>query len=711
VRGGWIWMSLVVVVGLLAAAPSASAITKRALEVEVVTGPRDDVRCTIAADLHVPDGASRANPVPAIMGTNGFGGSKAEFDEMGPAFARRGYAFLSYSGLGFGGSTCKISLDDPDVDGKAGAQLLSFLAGTKPAKDGFRVDFVRRDGPGDPRVGMIGGSYGGQVQFAVAAQDGRMDAIVPQITWNDLSYSLTPNNTDLERGVTYRTPGVAKLDWPVLFFGVGVARGFENARQDPARLAPCPNFEDRVCRALVQAAGASYPDAETLDLLRGASVATYMERVRAPTLLVQGQTDNLFNLQEAVATYRALRAQGTPVKMLWRSAGHNGGSLGDAEFDQTDLEAAYESRMALEWLDFHLRGLGDRPVLDFSFFADFLPRPKDGDAAPAVGSVPAYPAARDERLFLSGAGALIADAGRVAAGRAPMAAVPAVAASGGGGFAPVPQGDGPGTSVAFQTAPLDRDVDVAGIPALDVRVDAPTFAGTQGADPAGRLVLVAKLVDVAPDGSETLPRDLVSAVRVADVTEPVRIELPGIVHRFAKGHRMRLVVATGSATYAGNRAGGPVTITTDPAAPGMLTVPRLGAPAGPAGSGPNGSTPFTPPPGAPAPQRAPDGPRPAPAAATLPTAAAARSCTSRRRFRIRLRRAPRGDRSTSAVVRVNGRRARVIRPARRGGRLRATVDLRGLPRGTFRVTVVQRTARGRRLESARTYRTCVPARR
>ena len=56
--------------------------------------------------------------VPAILTTNGFGGSKADQAGLGAAFAKRGYAVLSYTGLGFPDSGCKISLDDPGVDGK-----------------------------------------------------------------------------------------------------------------------------------------------------------------------------------------------------------------------------------------------------------------------------------------------------------------------------------------------------------------------------------------------------------------------------------------------------------------------------------------------------------------------------------------------------------------------------------------------------------------
>ena len=53
-------------------------------------------------------------------------------------------------------------------------------------------------------------------------------------------------------------------------------------------------------------------------------MASYVKQIKAPTLLVQGQKDTLFNLNEAVATYRSLQAQGTPVKMVWQSWGHSG---------------------------------------------------------------------------------------------------------------------------------------------------------------------------------------------------------------------------------------------------------------------------------------------------------------------------------------------------------------------------------------------------
>src|SRR6476646_10939025 len=51
--------------------------------------------CTIDADLYKPHSASPSARVPAILTTNGFGGSKADQAGLGEAFAQRGYAVLS----------------------------------------------------------------------------------------------------------------------------------------------------------------------------------------------------------------------------------------------------------------------------------------------------------------------------------------------------------------------------------------------------------------------------------------------------------------------------------------------------------------------------------------------------------------------------------------------------------------------------------------
>src|SRR5699024_12082982 len=102
-------------------------ITERIVSYKIVV--EYDQTCYIVGYLYSPHGSSPSRPVPAILTTNGFGGSKDDQAGIGEEFAKRGYAVLSYSGLGFGGSGCKITLDDRPHDGRAASQLVSYLGG------------------------------------------------------------------------------------------------------------------------------------------------------------------------------------------------------------------------------------------------------------------------------------------------------------------------------------------------------------------------------------------------------------------------------------------------------------------------------------------------------------------------------------------------------------------------------------------------------
>ena len=583
----------------LASASTATTVTVQSKEIDVTVGPAGGRQvCTVVFDLYRPSTATRRHPKPAILTTNGFGGSKDDQADLGTAFAKRGYVVLSYSGLGFGGSDCKITLDDPDWDGQAAKQLVTYLGGGKPANDGSRVRYVRKDARShdgvrrrhDPRVGMIGGSYGGQVQFAVAGIDPRVDTIVPIITWNDLAYSLAPNNTDFTtptgEGVRYGTPGSEKVGWTSLFFGVGIADGIQHASTDPTRNVGCPNFADQVCSAKAQMDALGYPTQDTLDLARHASVSSYVSRIRIPTLLMQGENDTLFNLQEAAATYRALRAQGTPVRMVWQSWGHSGGGTpAPGELDMARPGSSYEGVRVIRWFAHHLK---DRKVSTgprFAYFRDWVPY--TGIATPAYGTSSRYPVGSTQDLYLSGSDALVPGRSSVQAGSASYAnaagEVPTsfseVSALQG---SPVPDGatppyDTPGTFASWTTAPLAAPVVSVGVPRLTLRLSSPVAEQTQAGGPAGQLLLFAKIYDVAPDGSKVLVRRLVSPTRVADVRKPVTIELPGVVHRYEAGHRLSVVVAATDAAYRNNKVVTPVTVLTSAADPGVLRLPVLGA--------------------------------------------------------------------------------------------------------------------------------------
>jgi hypothetical protein len=562
--------------------------------------------CTIDADLYKPHSASSSARVPAILTTNGFGGSKADQAGLGEAFAKRGYTVLSYTGLGFPDSGCKISLDDPGVDGRAATSLVTFLggggstaytssqvAGTAGGPGTLAVDFTVLDNPAthDPRLGMIGGSYGGQIQFATAAVDSRVDTLVPLITWNDLRYSLAPNNTSFTSGVTYAnsTPGTEKIGWSGLFFGVGIVDGLQGAAIDPARNVGCPNFVLQACAAKATLDTLGYPTSSTYQLTDRVSVGHYIDKVKVPTFLIQGENDTLFNLQEATATYRSLKARGVPVTMAWQSWGHSGGTgantgaaPGELDLTGQHIEDTYLGLRIKNWFDHYLKASTVSTGPGFSYFRDWVSY--TGSAAPAYASSGSYPVGSRKALYLSSADELVSAKSSILPGSTswsnPGLGAPASYSeiSGLEGQVELPDGvstpfDTPGTFGAWTTPAQSQPLTIVGAPTLDVRFESPVVAATQSVGASGQLQVFAKLYDVAPDGSKTLVHKLISPIRVADVTQPVHIELPAIVHRVDAGHRLQLVLASTDAAYKNAYAVQPVTVRASPLAPATLSLP------------------------------------------------------------------------------------------------------------------------------------------
>ena len=587
------------------AAGSAPPYTVRALTF-TVTVPNESVtggppqQCRIVGDLYTPRTASARHRVPAILTTNGFGGSKDDQAGLGRVGASHGYAVLSYSGLGFGGSDCKISLDDPAYDGAAGSQLVSFLGGAKGIAtdaDGkpVAIDFVRRDAVAhngkhhahDPRVGMIGGSYGGQIQFSIAGRDPRLDTIIPIITWNDLAYSLAPNNTGFTRGVTYRddAPGTEKLDWVSLFFGVGIVDGVQGAQVDPSRNVGCPNFLTEACVAKAELDAGGFATQDVIDFARHASVTSYMKHIRIPTLLAQGEADTLFNLNEASATYRALQRQHTPVKMIWQSWGHSVGTPAKGEFSSgKGVLDTYEGQRFFAWFDHYLKGADVSTGPEFAYYRDWVPFTGTGPDTVQYGHSSSFPVGHEQHWFLSGGDGLVPAKADVKTGSASYvnvgAGVPTsyseTSALQGSAIPDqsTPPTDLKGTFASWASKPLAHRLDVAGIPTAHLHVTAPT---TSSGSAAAQLLFFAKIYDVSPNGSVDLVRRLVSPARVYDATKPVDVTLPGIVHRFAKGHRLELVMAATDAAYKNAYPVQPVTVSTSKAAPSSLTLPVLGS--------------------------------------------------------------------------------------------------------------------------------------
>jgi ABC-2 type transport system ATP-binding protein len=131
-----------------------------------------------------------------------------------------------------------------------------------------------------------------------------------------------------------------------------------------------------------------------------------------------------------------------------------------------------------------------------------------------------------------------------------------------GGYIPgptLPEIDLPGTSAAWTTSALTKSVDVAGSPVLNVKI---AGSSASGGGPLGQLVLFVKVLDVDAKGGASVVRDLIAPVRIPDTSKPFTVTLPGIVHRFAAGHSIRLVIAGGSPNYRGGLVPTPVSVTT-----------------------------------------------------------------------------------------------------------------------------------------------------
>ncbi|WP_432027077.1 CocE/NonD family hydrolase [Streptomyces sp. 1222.5] len=452
---------------------------------------------------------------PAVLLGHGFGGSKDDMRTQAEDLARHGYAVLTWSARGFGRSTGKIGLNDPKGEVADVSRLVDWLA-EQPQ--------VRLDKPGDPRVGMAGGSYGGAIALLAAGHDDRVDAIAPAITYWNLADALFPG-------------GVFKKLWTGMFFNTG---------------GGCARFEPALCRMYDRVAESGTPDAAARALLEERSPSAVGDRVKVPTLLTQGQTDSLFTLDQADAAAKAIRANGAPVDVDWIAGGHDGG----------DMETGRVQARVESWFDRYLKGdKGTATGPAFRITRTGGVDATDGTAQHRGATAPAYPGLHDHPRTV----ALTGGTQRVAnpAGASPpgVSALPGLGGSGGlGQLSALGVGvslDFPGQYARFDSAPLTRDLRITGAPTATVHV-------TSTRDDA---VLFGKVYDVGPGGTrQVLPSQLVAPVRVtgAKAGRDVTLTLPAIDHEVQRGHRLRLVLASTDLGYA------------SPAAPATYTVSLKG---------------------------------------------------------------------------------------------------------------------------------------
>ncbi|MGW4466918.1 alpha/beta fold hydrolase [Micromonospora sp. NPDC004704] len=541
------------------------------------SGPDGNQPIDLDTTLYLPDGATAADPVPAVLLPHGFGGTKESVRSDAEELAEHGYAVLAYTARGFGRSGGEIHLDSPDFEVRDASRLLDWLA-ARPE--------IRTDATGDPRVGVVGGSYGGGLALLLAAADPRVDAIVPMITWHDLAASFLPESSG---GSTLE--GVFKKGWAGVLFGSGgngpgglggLGPGGTNPAGGPGNTASttgptaaptvtpsvapstrpgpgigpgtapgvgvnnpgCGRFAADVCAAYLEIATTGRATEQAVALLRRSSPAGVLDRIKAPTLLIQGEADTLFPLSEADANARGIAAAGTPVRVAWFTGGHDGGAGPQTDQDRTKF-------LTVQWLDHYVRGDAANPGTGFTWSRlagfDALDR---GLVATGFRTAD-YPGLTGTDTAAGGGTRTVAVGGppqQIAnppnGNPAAISTVPFAGALSSvvGGVA----GDLPGQHARFVTEPLTDPVDVVGAPTVSIRAASPT----------GEAVLFVKLYDIGPDGTAELPSGLIAPVRLtglpADLSgaAPARVTLPAIVHRVEAGHRLALVVATSDQGYA-----------------------------------------------------------------------------------------------------------------------------------------------------------------
>ncbi|MGW4837263.1 alpha/beta fold hydrolase [Streptomyces globisporus] len=460
---------------------------------------------------------------PAVLIGHGFGGSKNDVRAQAEKLAADGYAVLTWSARGFGKSGGEISLNDPDHEVKDVSRLIDWLA-ARPE--------VELDKKGDPRVGLTGASYGGAVSLLAAGHDERVDAIAPVITYWNLADALFPD-------------GVFKKLWAGIFITTG---------------GGCERFEKQLCEMYERVAVSGKPDAEAVKLLTERSPSAVADRVKVPSLLLQGQSDSLFPLGQADAMQKAISANGAPVSVDWISGGHDGG---DSETGRV------EGRVG-DWFDRYLKedaGTATGPAFRVT---------RTGGVDSTDGAALLRGAISDTYPGLRSGGRDIALGGgtktfRNPAGAAPPAisAVPGV----GGGLAQLSSLgvglslDFPGQFGRFESAPLDTSVRITGTPTVTVNVKA---------DGDRDAVLFGKVYDVSPDGrQQVLPHQLVAPYRITPEQQgkPIELALPAVDHEFDSGHRLRLVFSATDLGYASPAEPATYNVTLD----GPLTVPTAPA--------------------------------------------------------------------------------------------------------------------------------------
>lgn len=308
--------------------PAPTPVAAQAMDV-TVTSPAPDnltgaattaIAATVFVPAHVP-----GQRYPLILHSHGWGGNRIDVSDAETnnqnadtstlysrivdlevkQFWDAGYAVISFDERGIADSGGAVRVMDPAYETVDAMAILDWAEAN--------LDLAT-DAGGDPRIGTIGGSYGGGFQLLLAARDARVDAITPSATWYDLNLALQPGDV-LAKGWLAGLCLVAKTDQRRMDAVV------QSACEEAADLPTTHYSED----LLVSGAGIT-------EYFREHSLAAFARRHRDPAdpykmqpvhaLFVQGMRDTLFSLNHAASGSRFLGELGGDVRLLTHQHGH-----------------------------------------------------------------------------------------------------------------------------------------------------------------------------------------------------------------------------------------------------------------------------------------------------------------------------------------------------------------------------------------------------
>ena len=468
---------------------------------------------SIDTSLYIPS----KTPAPAILIAHGFGGSKDSVASDAQYFASKGYVVLAWTARGFGKSTGQISMNAQDGEVADTRALISYLSKSK---------YVTQDKADDPRVGIMGGSYGGANALLSASADSRIDAVIADITWNDLGQDLFPQSV-----ASSSQSGPFKKVWAGTFFSA--------VSLQSAYLGECGSFTQAWCDAYRSAVINGAPSVDERALLASVSPQSFLSTLRAPTLLSQGQADSLFPLTESYKTAEGIKKANPalPLSMIWHAGGHDGG---------TD-QSAYLRTQYLNWFKKHLSKADlDFPTFQFTKTNGSISL-QDSTVIPKVFSSNQLPtqAIQKQLPLLTPTVAATYPIGGIPSA---ISSLPGIGSAGAlasrvvstfAGFSPAFL---PGQSGLLESAPLSEPISLVGPSTIKVRITSTT----------GDATLFFSLVTKSPSGAITQPNGVVAPVRLTNMPQggvDVIVNLPSVIMDASVGDVVAVGVSTTDQGY------------------------------------------------------------------------------------------------------------------------------------------------------------------